>query len=305
MVSRRSILSAGAAMLAAPYPGPAAAAEGPVRLGLVADPQYAPAPPNLPLNRYYSESLWKLREAVDAFNGQDLRFVATLGDVIDRDRASFDPILQVYGRLRHDKVFLLGNHDFSVAAEELNAAMTLLGLERSYYDFAVGGLRFVVLDGNEVSLFAPPPGDPRRELAAERLRKLAEAGAENAKPWNGSLSDRQFAWLGETLAAAARRGERVIVMGHYPIYPANPHNLWDSERVVSLLTAQPHVLAYVCGHNHAGNYGEAGGVHFVNLHGMVDTPTTSAYAFVTVEGARMAIQGFGREPDRTLALKAG
>ncbi|MGG2476606.1 hypothetical protein ACNVD4_14660, partial [Rhizobium sp. BR5] len=25
--------------------------------------------------------------------------------------------------------------------------------------------RFVVLDGNEVSLFAPPPGDPRRALA--------------------------------------------------------------------------------------------------------------------------------------------
>jgi hypothetical protein len=67
-------------------------------------------------------------------------------------------------------------------------------LEKAYYDFPGGGYRFIVLDGNDVSLFAPPKDDPRREIAATRLDEMKLKGAENAQPWNGSLGDEQFAW---------------------------------------------------------------------------------------------------------------
>lgn len=303
MLSRRSVLSGSAAMLAAHQAGSSRAAGGALRFGIVADPQYADAPPHPGMNRYYRHSLAKLREAVDAFNGQDLRFVATLGDLIDRNWSSFDAVLPIYATLRHTHRTLLGNHDFDVGPEHLHKVAGAVGLKRSYYDFSVDGIRFVALDGNDVSLFAPPPGDPRWPIAADRLARLKAEGAPNANPWNGSLSEEQFAWLEATLDAARANGERVVVMNHYPVFPDCIHNLWDAERLVDLLTSHRHVVAYLCGHNHEGNYGQAGGVHFVNFKGMVDTPADNAYAIVAIEGDRLDIAGFGREPSRSLRLR--
>lgn len=299
MLSRRSVLAASAALLA----GTAGAADGRLRFGVIADPQYAEAPPNLTLGRYYANSLDKMRAAVAALNGEDLRFVVTLGDIIDRDVASYDRILPIYRTLHHETRFVLGNHDFDLAPEHLERVPGLLGMAGPYYDFAVAGIRFVVLDGNDVSLFAPPPDDPRRKLAAERLEQAKAAGLVNAKPWNGSLGDAQFAWLERSLHAAREAGERVVVLNHYPVAPDNPHNLWDASRLTGLLARQPHVLAYFNGHNHAGNYAERDGIHYVNFHGMVDTPDSSAFAVVEITGDRLEIQGFGREPSRSLTLK--
>jgi hypothetical protein len=308
MVTRRTILKAGAAAaLFAPFSGftvtPAGAQAGPLfRFGIVADPQYAPVVPNLKLNRYYSNSLWKLSEAIEAFNKEDLQFVATLGDIIDRHWDSYNHILPLYDKLKHEHFFLLGNHDFDVAAEYLTSVTRTVGMEKAYYDFTGGGYRFIVLDGNDVSLFAPPPDDPRREIASGRLDELKAKGAPNAQAWNGSLGDEQFAWLGETMKKAQAAGEKAIVMGHYPVYPQNEHNMWDSERVVELLKGFDNFVAYFNGHNHAGNYGEIGGKHFLNFKGMVDTPDQSAYSVVEVYADRLEIRGFGREESRTLKI---
>jgi hypothetical protein len=63
-----------------------------------------------------------------------------------------------------------------------------------------------------------------------------------------------------------------------------------------------HVVAYLNGHNHAGNFGVSGRTYFVNFKGMVDTSDTNAYAIVSVFSDRLEIKGFGREEDRTLPL---
>ncbi|MGE7153479.1 metallophosphoesterase [Methylorubrum rhodesianum] len=299
MLSRRSVLAASAALMASR----AGAAGARLRFGVIADPQYAEAPPNLTLGRYYANSLDKMRAAVSALNREDLSFVVTLGDTIDRDVASYDKILPIYRTLRHEARFVLGNHDFDVAPEHRGRVASLLGMASPSYDFAASDIRFVVLDGNDVSLFAPPPDDPRRQLAAERLQQAEAAGLVNAKPWNGSLGETQFAWLEGCLRAARAAGERVVVLNHYPVAPDNPHNLWDASRLTALLARQPHVIAYFNGHNHAGNYVERDGIHYVNFHGMVDTPDSSAFAIVEIAGDRLEIQGFGREPSRSLTLK--
>lgn len=308
MVTRRSILkAAGAAALVTPFAGfaanPLRAQDAPLfRFGIVADPQYAPFPPKPNGTRYYANSLWKLTEAVNDFNTQDLQFVATLGDIIDRHWDSFGDILPIYDTLAHDHFFVLGNHDFEVGQDYLRSVVRNVGLEKAYYDFTGGGYRFAVIDGNDVSTFAPPSGDPRLEVANERLAKLTEAGAPNAQTWNGSLSDEQFAWLDGVLTNAATAGEKVIVMGHYPVYPENEHNLWDSERIVEMLTSHDNFVAYFNGHNHMGNYGETNGKHFVNFRGMVETAAETAYSTIEVYDDRIEILGKGKQENRTLTI---
>ena len=309
MVTRRSLIQmAGAAALVTPFAGFAARAvaqDAPLfKFGVVADPQYAPFPNKPGGTRYYANSLWKLDAALKSLNGEDLEFVTTLGDIIDRHWDSYADILPVYDQLTHPHFFVLGNHDYEVGQDYLRSVVRTVGMEKSYYDFTGGNYRFLVIDGNDVSTFAPPAGDPRLEIAKERLAKLVEGSAPNAQTWNGSLSDEQFAWMEERLGAAKAAGEKVVVLSHYPVYPANEHNLWDAERIVELLTSHDNFVAFFNGHNHAGNYGAIGNQHFVNFKGMVETPDTSAYATVAVFDDRLEIAGQGREEARTLTIGA-
>ena len=273
-----------------------------LRFGMIADPQYAPIEPNTRLNRHYAQSLEKLEAAIARFNGEDLDFVVTLGDVIDRDWENFDRVLPLYDRLKHPHHFLPGNHDFAVAADRLARVHARLGMPAPWHDFSVNGVRLIITDGNEVSLFAPPLDDPRRVEAAERLADLTAAGAANAQMWNAGMSAAQVDWLASRLRQAEEAGERAIVFGHYPLYPESDHNLWRAEDVSALIAASPAAIGYFCGHNHAGNYGLLDGTHFVNIKGMVDTFDENAFCIVAVHADRIEITGFGREESRMLAL---
>ncbi len=270
--------------------------------GIVADPQYADIAPRPEMDRYYVQSTRKLDAAIEVFNANDLEFVVTLGDVIDRGWENFDAILACYDRLKHRSVLLPGNHDFAVAPEYLDKVHARLGMPAPWYDFAVGGVRFIVLDGSDVSLFAPPPGDPRRELARQRLAALAQAGAINAQDWNGSFSPAQFTWLRDTLVAADAAGESAVLFCHYPLYPQNSHNMWDAPDILDLISAHPSAKAWFCGHNHVGNYGLLGGTHFLNFKGMVDTQHENTFAIADVYDDRIDIRGFGRQDSRTLSF---
>ena len=275
-----------------------------LRFGIVADPQYADIAPHAAMNRHYPRSFAKLADAITVFNATELDFVVTLGDIIDRDWKSFDDILPVYETLRHKALFLLGNHDFAVAPEHLGSVAERLGMPGRYYDFAIGTWRFVVLDGNDVSTFSAPADDPRTALAAERLSALVAEGAINAQTWNGSLSEAQFQWLTGVMEKAQADGEAVLVLGHYPVFPPNSHNMWDSQRIVDLLTGFACFHGYFCGHNHEGNFGEVDGRPFVTFKGMVDTPDENTFAIVTVFADRIAIEGFGREKSRVMRIGA-
>jgi len=274
-----------------------------LRFGVVADPQYAAREPHAGMDRHYAKSLAKLSEAIEVFNGEDLSFVITLGDIIDRDFDSFDDILPLYDSLKHENFFLLGNHDFSVAADRLADVAGRVGLASPCYSCVRQGWRFIVLNGNEVSTFAPPEGHPYREIAARRLAELRAAGAINAQDWNAMPSDEQFAWLSDQIKEAGAAGEGVIVMNHYPVYSPNEHDSWDRERMIALLTAHDHVAAYFSGHNHAGNFGTIEGCHFLNFKGMVDTEAENTFAIVEIRADHIDVRGFGREDSRTLTLR--
>ncbi|TNM65743.1 metallophosphoesterase [Aliirhizobium smilacinae] len=273
-----------------------------LRFGVIADPQYADVEPRLEYNRFYRNSPKKLADAIETLNGEDLSFVVTLGDLIDRDWQSFDRILSVYDDMRHESVLLPGNHDFSVAPERLADVHARLGMPAPWHDFSRGGIRFVIIDGNEVSLFSTPQGHARHTEACNRLEALEAVGAINAMPWNGGIGEGQFLWLEQTLADARERGETVVVMGHYPLYPENPHNLLNGERLVELFERSGNVIAYLNGHNHVGNLGRTGFTWYVNFKGMVDTETENTFAVVEIYGDRIEVIGYGREESRSLPL---
>lgn len=271
-----------------------------LRLGIIADPQYADLDPNLVADRHFRRSLDKLREAVDHFNTQDLDAVLVLGDLIDRGFENLAAVLEILGSLDAPRILLPGNHDFLVEPGRLAEIHAALGMPAPYYETELKGVRLLVTDGSEISLFAPPERDERRAEAEMRLAELKEKGAPNAHHWNAGISDRQTTWIAERLAAAEANGEDVILLGHYPVYPPSDHTLWDAEKLAALIAGSSSALAYLCGHHHVGNYAELNGVHFVNFCGMVDTEHQNAFAVLSVFNDRIEIAGHGREPDRRL-----
>lgn len=273
-----------------------------LRLGIIADPQYADLDPDPRLDRHFRRSLDKLGEAVETFNAQPLDAVVVLGDLIDRGWENFDAVLGVLDRLHAPRILLPGNHDFLVDPNRLSDVHARLGMPMPYYGVSFPGLRLLVIDGSEISLFSAAEGDARHAEARLRLQALKASGAANAHEWNAGISDRQADWIVERLAAAQECGEKVILLGHYPIYPPSDHMLWDAERLAASVASAPSAIAYLCGHQHVGGYAERNGVHFVNFCGMVDTEETNAFAVLTVFDDRIEIAGHGREPDRHLSL---
>jgi 3',5'-cyclic AMP phosphodiesterase CpdA len=270
--------------------------------GVIADPQYADIEPRLDYKRFYRQSLGKLDAAIGTFNRHELNFVITLGDVIDRDFESFARIMPLYDALKHDALFIPGNHDFAVAEQHLSKVYDRLKMPAPYYAFSRGAIRLILLDGNEVSLFAHPEGHSLRNEAAQRLSQLKESADVNAQSWNGGLSETQFDWLKQQLQAAEHAGQRVVIFCHYPIAPPNRHNLLGYQKVCDLLSSQPHVLAWMNGHNHEGNYGKIGSCHCINFKGMVDTETENTFAIVRLYEDRLEVEGFGREKSALLRL---
>jgi len=284
------------ALLVGLIAAPVAGEEGSFSFGVIADCQYCNADPGGV--RRYRDSPEKLRAAVDHLNTLDLKFVVHLGDFIDRDFESFDVVAPIFDGLKAPGYHVLGNHDYSVADGKKAEVHKRLGLPARYYDFAVEGWRFVALDGNDVSFHAHPKDSPEFEAA-----KRYYAENQIASPmWNGAVGEAQMAWLRGVLDAATEKGESVVLMAHFPVYPENVHNLWNAPEMLALIDEYPCVRAYLNGHNHKGNYGERDGVHFVTFKGMVDT-TENSFATVTIAPEEIRIEGFGREVDRALARR--
>jgi len=191
----------------------------PLTIGLVADVQYCDCAPRR--TRYYRSSLAKLADAAALFNERDLDFTIQVGDLIDRDAESFDRVLPVYGRVDGARHHVLGNHDFPLPAEEV---VELLRMPGGYYDFTRGGWRFVVLDTNDISLYANEIGSADHRRAQRLLDELRAAGAPNAKAFNGAVVAQQLTWLRGVLSDASVAGQPVLVFGHMPIHGHSAHN---------------------------------------------------------------------------------
>jgi len=286
---------------ATPRPARAPTSQTPLfSFGVIADIQYCDCASKR--TRHYRSALPKLAEAITVLNAKKLAFVIHLGDFIDRDFASFAAPMTLYQQLEMPHYHVLGNHDFSVDPTQKQDVLQVFGLQKGYYEFSRDGWRFIVLDGNEISLYAWPKSSPQYAQAMSMFDQLHHQGTLHAKKYNGAVSDEQLTWLKGQLDDAARRGQRVVLFCHFPIFPPHELNLWNATQLKTLIESYEGVVAYMNGHNHKGNYGVDKGIHYVTFHGMVETPETNAFAAIDVYPDHLTIVGYGREPSRTLAL---
>lgn len=296
MTRRQFIVLSTAATTArgeAPVDGPL------VSFGLLTDMQYADA--EAEGERHYRESIPKLKEAVNDLVKEKLPFSLHLGDVIDRDFSSFATVLPLFEGLGHTVRHLMGNHDYSVTDAEKGKIVETLGMPADYYRFRSNGVRFVMLDTNDISTYKHPTGSAEQVKAKAEMTKLSGAG--NAKPWNGGVSPAQLAWLDKELAAAAAAGEPAIICGHHPLLPEEGHHAWNSQEILDVIERHPCSRAYFCGHNHAGAQADFKGLPCITFKSILHQPGVTAYAVVRLFKDRLVIEGRGREKSRNIPLR--
>jgi manganese-dependent ADP-ribose/CDP-alcohol diphosphatase len=272
-----------------------------VSFGLITDVQYADA--DAEGERHYRESPAKLGAAVELLAGKKLPFTLHLGDLIDRDFKSFDPVLEIFGKLGHPVYHLLGNHDFTVDDAVKSKVVAKLGMPHDYYSFTHSGVRFVMMDTNDRSVYKHPADSRQTRDSGSYMKRLSSERNTELKPWNGAVSAEQLAWIDRELTAADQAGEPVILCGHHPLLPADGHELWNNGEVIALIGRHPSVVAGFCGHHHAGAEVMRDGIPYITFKSILHEPGITAHAIVHLFKDKLEIEGFGREKSRVIPLK--
>lgn len=266
-----------------------------LKIGLVADPQYADK--TTAGQRYYRESLWKLKEAIDTFNHNGIDFVQNLGDIIDANWESYDSIIPIYESLNREieNYHLLGNHEFSLDSSRFTDLLETLSMPDYYYSYVRKGWRFVVLDATDYAYFS-------NSLHHHDINKVAAyyshtIGQSNNHRWNSAVGEKQQQWLKGELNKAKLLNEKVIIFSHAPIRPiGDPHNLWNDHEIIDIIENNSTVVAFINGHNHAGGHVYKNGIHYITIFGMVDT-VISSYGILEIFKDRLILRGYGNQKD--------
>lgn len=271
-----------------------------IKIGVFADCQYCNC--ETMGSRFYRNSVKKLDECIKQFNrDKKIDFVIGLGDIIDRDFASFDIVNSILSKSKKEVFQVIGNHDLEVEKSFLEQVPSKLNLEKTWYSFSKKGWHFIFLNGNDITFHSNNPEIVNR--AKEMTDKLRNEGKPNPHEWNGGIGTEQLEWLDKELKYAENKKLNVAVFCHYPLLPFEAHALWNSEDVLATLAKYNAVKLYMNGHNHAGNYATQNGIHFVNLKGMVETETENAFSVISFSDKQIEIKGFGREESKNLLLE--
>ena len=264
-----------------------------MKVGLVADPQFANQPPSG--KRHYRESLWKLEEAIDTFNYHKVDLIQNLGDVIDVKWESYDAILPIYDKLNPDieNYHLLGNHEFAVDSTRFKDILERLSMPDYYYSYSKKGLRFIVLDATDYAYYSNSLHD--HDIREIDLYFEKTKGRSNSYRWNSAIGKKQQNWLKQELDNADLLDQKVILFSHMPLRPQNdPHNMWNDHEITNIIEQSFRVVAFINGHNHSGDYEFKNGIHYITVFGMVDT-MISSYGILEFYKDSLVLKGYGNQ----------
>ncbi len=231
------------------------------------------ADPQLGWGYGYDNDVKSLKQAVRLVNALNVDFVVICGDMVnsfnDQPVADFKAIKSGFSVPSYPAP---GNHDVgnTPTVSSLDRYRAAMGAD--YYSFEHKGYTFVIVD---TSLWKAP-------LAGE--------------------SEKQDAWLGQTLTAAHDKNSPVFVVGHYPLYLTKPddaeeyYNLPVAKRSELLALYQGSgVVAVLGGHKHELVINDYNGIQLVNSEATsrntdgrplglrlwhVDSPASARHEFV-------------------------
>lgn len=266
--------------------------------GVVADVQHADI--DNAGTRHYRSSPVKLSEAVSEFNRNGVDFVISLGDFINDKTSGYATLNAITSKLESPLYHVAGNHDFNLKETGADATPRYMNLKRLHYSFAREGWRFVVLNGNDISVYANPPGSRKFRQAESMIAEMKADKQPNAQTWNGAIGRNQLKWLEKELKQARMKKERVILACHFPLVTEKKGELLlNSGQVLRLIQKYPEVFACLNGHGHTSQYHQEGGVHHVMFRGMVELED-NAFSILKVYPDRLEMEGFGKEVNRVL-----
>lgn len=260
-----------------------------VRFGVVTDAHYSTQ--KTAGDRHYAASLAKMRQAVDAFNGNGLDFAIELGDLKDmgakpdRDETLrfLDAIEGEFARFKGPRYHVLGNHDMDCISKEDFLAHTEnhgAAKGKRHYAFETGGVKFVALDA-----------------CYNKDRTPYRCGNFD---WRlAFIPDDEIEWFDAELKKATTP---VVVFCHQMLDgfsatgPLGVLAVGNWKRAVELMERSDNVIAAIQGHHHAGHYSFRNGIHYWTMKGMITGahPPHNSFAVVEVSPAgAISISGFG------------
>jgi alkaline phosphatase len=223
-----------------------------VRLGLLTDIHYADIP--AANNRYYRDSLAKVRTAIARFNDASLSTLVFLGDLVDTGpdvKTEIGFVKTIDAELRKfkgDRHYVLGNHCiWSLTKQEFADAT---GAKLVPYSFDRGGFHFIVLD------------------ACFRADGVAY-GRKNNDWKDTDIPKDQQQWLAADLAATAKK---TIVFVHQRLDVEGDYGVKQQKAVRKILEESGKVLAVLMGHSHKNDYRQIAGIHYCVLRAVIEGP---------------------------------
>ncbi len=270
-----------------------------IRFGIIADIQYGDC--ETKGSRFYRNSLEKLEECVADLNRQQVEFTINLGDLVDRNPADMDAVLDRQRLLKAKVHNTTGNHDY-VGITDNKKLFKQLDMPDEYYSFKKGNWHFIILNTNEIASYSNVAGTwKEKELAAMR-DQIRLRNRSNGQDWNGGISSKQLKWLTKLLRNSQKKNENVLVFSHHPVYPAEGFTALNDQEILTALAAFSCVKAVFSGHHHVGAFGDYQGIPCITTEGMIETEKENAYATVELYRDKIVVAGKGRTKSYEIAV---
>lgn len=263
-----------------------------LRFGMISDVHYADREPAG--NRFYRQSLAKMKEAVDRLNQEKIDFVIELGDFKDQDVTPneaqtltyLEAIEKAFQQFDGPTYHVLGNHDMdSLSKQQFLERVENTGILKtsSYYSFNKNGLHFVVLDGN--------------------YTKNGVSYDHGNFSWDeANIPKDELDWLKDDLKQNQLPS---IVFIHQMLDESKnaKQAVQNAPEVRQILEQSEKVICVLQGHVHEERYNLINGIHYYSVNAMIDGdgPENSAYMVVDIyKDGSLKIDGFRRATDREI-----
>jgi len=261
-----------------------------IRFGIVTDTHYADR--DHQRNRYYRESISKMKEFIELMNKENVAFIVELGDFKDQGDppaeestiSYLQTIEEEFQKFKGNKYHVLGNHDVdSISKEQFlaNVTNTNISQESKYYSFDLNGLHLIVLDAN---------------FRSDGL----DYDSGNFDWTDANIPQAELNWLESDLASTSKPS---IIFVHQQTDGQGDHFVKNAADVRLNLQKDKKVLAVFQGHNHAGHYSYIEGIHYYTLKAMVegDGEENNSYAIVEIyDDYSITVTGYRRALSKIL-----